>query len=85
MKPDGSESEEQPGKDFASDRQLWEVLQRLFPDVREQRVAYLLFQCNLSPGEIFSFTPQEFSDVQEIHHLRASIFQRILLHWDLIS
>lgn len=77
-------SEEQPGGDFPGDRQLWERIQGLFPDVREQRVAYLLFHCNLSPSEIFCRAPQQFRDVQEICHLRARILERILLHSDLM-
>ena len=65
-------------------RQWWERMQQLFPDVRERRVAYLLFHCNLSPRDIFCFAPQEFRDVQEICHLRHYILKRILLHSDLI-
>src|SRR5436305_9141655 len=33
-------------------RQWWEHIQGMFPDVREQRVAYLLFHCHLSPSDI---------------------------------
>lgn len=77
-------AEEQPGGDHQHDRQLWEVIQHLLPDLRERRVAYLLFQCNLSPSDIICFAPQEFSDVQEICRLRARIFERILLHSDLM-
>ena len=77
-------AEEQTGGDNPGDRQLWERIQRLFPDLRERRVAYLLFQCNLSPRDIFLFAPQEFSDVQEICRLRARILEQILLHSDLI-
>jgi len=72
-------TEEQPGGDQPGDRQLWENIQRLFPDLRERRVAYLLFQCNLSPRDILRVAPQEFSDVQEICRLRARILERILL------
>ena len=77
-------SEEQPGRDHPHAHQLWERIQGLFPDVREQRVAYLLFHCHLSPREIFCVTPQQFRDVQEIGHLRAHILGRILLHSDLM-
>ncbi len=65
-------------------RQRWERIQRLFPDVLELRVAYLLFHCHLSPREIFCVTPQQFRDVQEIGHLRARILGRILLLSDLM-
>ena len=75
---------DQAGGNQPGDRQLWERIQRLFPDVRERRVAYFLFQCNLSPSDIFCFAPQEFSDVQEICRLRARILEQILLHSDLM-
>jgi hypothetical protein len=77
-------SEEQPGGDHPGDRQLWERIQRLFPDVRERRVAYLLFHCNLNPRDIFCVAPQQFRDVQEIGHVRRHILERILLHSDLM-
>lgn len=59
---------------------VWNTLRELFPSVREQRLAYLLFQCNLSPKDIVISYPQEFTDVREISHLRHSIFEQ-LLHW----
>jgi hypothetical protein len=71
-------------KDDMNARQWWECMQQLFPDVRERRVAYLVFHCNLSPQDIFCFAAQEFRDVQEIRHLRRHILERILLHSDLI-
>jgi len=77
-------SEEQPEGDHPGDRQLWERIQRLFPDLRERQVAYLLFQCNLSPRDIFCVAPHQFRDVQEISHLRRHILERILLHSDLL-
>ncbi len=73
-------AEEQAGEDHTGDHQLWERIQRLFPDVRERRVAYLLFHCNLSPRDILHHAPQEFRDVQEICHLRHHILERVLLH-----
>jgi hypothetical protein len=70
-------------EDDMDGRQLWERIQHLFPDSREQRVAFLLFHCNLSPSDILRYAPQEFRDKQEICHLRSKILQRILLHSDL--
>ena len=78
-------SEEQPGGDHSDAHQLWERIQGLFPDVREQRVAYLLFHCNLSPRAIFCLAPQQFRDVQEVCHVRRHILERILHHSDLMS
>ena len=80
-----ADSDGQAGGDHPGAHQLWERIQGLFPDVREQRVAYLLFHCHLSPREIFCATPQQFRDVQEIGHLRARILERILLHADLMT
>jgi hypothetical protein len=71
--------------DHTDAHQWWERIQRLFPDVRERRVAYLLFHCNLSPRDIFRVAPQEFRDVQEISHVRRHILKRILLHEELLQ
>jgi hypothetical protein len=58
--------------------ELWEIIQRMLPNEREQRVAYLLFHCGLQPGEIVSGNPQEFSDVQEVARLRRNIIARLV-------
>ena len=58
---------------------VWKILKEAFPNAREQRIAYLLFHCGLSPKKIVNTFPQEFQDVQEIFHLRHSIFE-LLLH-----
>jgi len=57
---------------------LWEIIQRMLPKKREQRLAYLLFHCGLQPGEIVRGNPQEFSDVQEVAHLRRTIIARLV-------
>lgn len=72
------------GQEHTEMRALCERIQGLFPDVRERRVAYLLFHCNLSPKDILRHAPQEFRDVQEICQLRREILRRILLHSDLM-
>jgi len=63
-------------------RQLWERIQLLFSDIREQRVAFLLFHCHLSPSDILRYAPHEFRDKQEICHLRRNMLDRILLESD---
>ena len=45
-------AEEQTGGDNPGDRQLWERIQRLFPDLRERRVAYLLLYVNIKPSPL---------------------------------
>ena len=62
--------------------ELWEVLQTMLPGQREQRLAYLLYHCGLKPREIVRFCPQEWSDVQEIYHLRRSILERLMRNVD---
>ena len=62
--------------------ELWEVLQTMLPGLREQRLASLLYHCGLKPREIVRFCPQEWSDVQEIYHLRHSILERLMHNVD---
>lgn len=84
----------EPGKPFAEEQaesgEVWKVLLVMLPSRREQRLAYLLYHCGLGPREIVRFCPQEWSDVQEIYHLRSAILDRLLrnadqLHWRLRS
>jgi len=60
----------------------WENLQKMLPDVRERRLAYLLFHCGLKPREIVRFYPQEFNDLHDISRLRLSLLERLLRHAD---
>ncbi len=64
-------------EDSDDGRDLWQIIQRLIPDEREQRLAYLLFHCGLKPREIVHHLPQEFSDVQEIYRLHRRIIDRL--------
>jgi len=61
----------------SSGQEVWEIVQGKLPDVREQRLAYLLFHCGLKPGEIVRSCPQEFSDVREVSLLRLKIMNRL--------
>lgn len=67
---------EQPATADAASIQ--EKLRQLLPAVREQRLAYLLFHCGLSPEEIVRLCPREFNDLQEISYLRSAIMQQLL-------
>lgn len=71
----------QQGDDLVG-RQLWERIQQLFPDPHDQRLAFLLFHCNLCPNDILRYAPQEFRDKQEICHIRRIMLDRILLNSD---
>lgn len=70
------------GEPYVEDRtdsnQVWEVLQSMLPNAREQRLAYLLYHCGLLPREIVRFCPQEWNDVQEIYRLYRNILERLL-------
>ena len=54
----------------------------MLPAGREQRLAYLLYHCGLKPREIVRFCPQEWSDIQEIYHLRRNLMERLLRNAD---
>ena len=75
-----------PGEPSFEDRtdsgELWEILQRVLPSEHEQRLAYLLYHCNLKPREIVRFCPQEWTEIQEIYHLRRNILERLLRQTD---
>ena len=80
--PEPGEPEEPYIEDVASSSEVWEILQTMLPDKREQRLAYLLFHCGLKAREIVRFLPQEWSDVHEIYRLRRSITERLLRNRD---
>lgn len=56
---------------------FWEAIKNMLPDQREQRLAYLLFYCNLKPRQVIQFCPGEFSDVQEIFQMKRNILDRL--------
>ena len=72
------ESEEPYREDQADSNELWEILQTMLPNEREQRLAYLLYHCGLKPGEIVRFCPQAWNDIQEVYRLRRNIVERLL-------
>ena len=69
-------------EDSIDSSEVWESLQALLLNPREQRLAYLLFHCGLGSREIVRFSPQEWSDMQEIYRLRRYIMKRFLLKAD---
>jgi hypothetical protein len=60
--------------------ELWKTIQEILPDVRIQRLAYLLFHCDLKPREIIHFCSEEFSDLQEIYRLYQAILEQLQLN-----
>jgi hypothetical protein len=79
----------EPGEPLVEDNtengEVWESLQMLLSNPREQRLAYLLFHCGLKPREIIRFCPQEWSDIQEIYRLRRNIMEGLLRNTDHLS
>jgi hypothetical protein len=69
-------------EDETSCTEVWERLQRVLLNVREQRLAYLLFHCGLKPQQILHCCPQEFCDVYEIYRLRLNMMGRLLPNVD---
>jgi hypothetical protein len=58
-------------------REFWEAIKSMLSNQREQRLAYLLFYCNLKPRQVIQFCPQEFSDTQEIFLMKRNILDRL--------
>ena len=69
-------------EDQIDSSEVWEILQTVLPNRREQQLAYLLYHCGLKPREIVHFCPQEWSDIRGIYHLRRNILKRILRNAD---
>jgi DNA-directed RNA polymerase specialized sigma subunit len=65
-------------------QELWEVIGRLLPNEREQRLAHLLFHCGLKAREIVRHCPGEFSDVREVYQLRRTLLERLRRNADQI-
>ncbi len=57
---------------------LWQRIERVLTNAREQRVAYLLFHCGLTPNEIIQRCGREFADIQEVHALRCAIMKKLI-------
>jgi hypothetical protein len=70
---------EEPVSEDADDkREFWEAVMGLLSNLRERRVAYLLYYCGLKAREIVQHCPNEFSEVQEIYRLRRNILERLI-------
>jgi hypothetical protein len=76
--PDYGHPDEPLVEDHYYEDELWEIIQSLLPGVKERRVAYLLFHCNMKPREIVRRLPGEFRNEEEIYRLKRNIMERIL-------
>ena len=75
--PGSVEVGEPTEKTYKGSQAEWERICKLLPTEREQRVAYLLFNCGLQPEEIVRLCPQEFNSLQEISCMRRTIIERL--------
>jgi hypothetical protein len=71
-------------EDETRSSELWHLLKGILANAREQRLAYLLFQCGLGPREILQVCSQKCSPGPEIYHLRRTIMERVLRHVDFL-
>ncbi len=71
-------------EDIYHESELWEILKGILPFPKEQRVAYLLFYCNLKPREIVRNCATEFADEQEVYSIRRNVWERIMRNRDKI-
>lgn len=71
-------SSEEPLSEASSDGlAIWQSIQSMLSDQREQRLAYLLYYCGLKPREIVTRCPQEFDDIKEVYRLNHNIVERL--------
>jgi hypothetical protein len=82
--PDSGALGEPAIEDETFSSELWDILKGILPNPREQRLAYLLFQCGLKPREIVQFCSQEWNYVQEIYSVRRTIMDRVLRKVDIM-
>ena len=75
--PEPGSYEEPMSEDSADASSIWQSIQSLLSDQREQRVAYLLYYCGLKPREIVTRCPQEFDDIKEVYRLNHNIVERL--------
>jgi hypothetical protein len=76
----------EPGEPYieeaTSNSEVWETIQSMLFDKREQRLVYLLFYCGLKAREIVRYLPHEWSDVHEVYRMRRTIIERLLRNAD---
>ena len=80
-----TESAEQHVEENIESKAVWDLLKTMLANPREQRLAYLVFQCGLAPKEIIRLCPQEWSTIDEISELRCIILRRFLGQQDLLQ
>jgi len=66
------------GEDSPDKSEVWDRLQARLSNQREQRLAYLLYNCGLEPAEIVRCCSREWSDIHEVARLRRIILERLM-------
>lgn len=79
---DPDETQERLIQKKGTGSEVWAVIQERLYDPREQRLAYLLFHCGLSPRGVLRFCSQEFDDLSEISHLRYTLLEHLRRYVD---
>jgi hypothetical protein len=69
---------EKSGEERAEAQALWEHIQGALASEREQQLAYLLYNCALTPLEITQIFPAEFSDMREVSRVRLAVLKLIV-------
>ena len=77
--PDHPTPEHDPEKRPAEE-ELWNLIRRILPDRREQKLVRLLWVEDYKPGEVARLFPQDFPDVQAVYQLSRSLRDRLLHH-----
>lgn len=80
--PDTCYIEEPATEDTYESSAGWDIIKDLLLNERERRLAYLIYHCNLKPGEIVCNYPEEFSNIQEIYRLTRNILERFMRNRD---
>ncbi|MBV8695854.1 MAG: hypothetical protein JO125_16920 [Chloroflexi bacterium] len=69
-------------EDLYHENEVWEAMERLLPNDKEKRLAYLHFHCNLKAREIMQFCPGEFGSEHEIYRLKRNVIDRLIRNKD---
>jgi hypothetical protein len=83
--PDYGHPDEPLVEDSYAEGELWDIIKSVLPNQREQRLAELLFFCNLKPRQVVALCPSEFQDENEIYRLKRNIVDRIMRNKDKIK
>jgi hypothetical protein len=75
--PESGAAGEPSVEDETCSSELWDILNGLYTNSHERRLAYLLFYCGLKPREIVHYCSPEWSSVQEIYVLSRTMMERV--------